>query len=232
MAQEQQKMENKKILYISIGVAALIVSALMLINNDKIIGNDEATINDKGFGNDVGQVQQLSAYDDTNKVLKQTLEESGISMSSPIKLQREEDIKKYCSFFTSEDKQKLVQYCTSTELKDSAGNFLGNIHMVGSPDTPKIILVLVQVDPFMSQLDSVKTIINATIQNTVCDCWNQVHPGNLQNIGDWIDGLKQFHLQDTKPHSRSNELMLNGKTLQLELTTNKDGYLWQFFIYA
>jgi hypothetical protein len=152
-------------------------------------------------------------------------------MSSPIKLQKQEDIKRYCSFFTSEEKQKLVQYCTSTELKDEKGNFLGNIHMVGSYDEPKIILVLIQVDPFMSQIGDVKTIIDTTIQNTVCDCWNEVKPGNLQSTSQWIDGLKEFHLKDTRPHSQSNEITLRGKVLQLELTTNKDGYLWQFFIY-
>jgi hypothetical protein len=103
--------------------------------------------------------------------------------------------------------------------------------MVGSSDEPKIVLVLVQVDPFMSQIDSVKNIVDVTIQNLVCDCWNQVQPDGFQNTAQWVDGLRQFHLQDTKPHSKSKEITLSGKVLQLELTTNKDGYLWQFFIY-
>jgi len=208
-------MMNKKFFYIAIGIAAaLIVSALGII------------------GGGIGNIQKSSAYEDTNKILKQKLSDQDISMSSPVKLQKQEDVKKYCSFFTNEEKQKLVQYCTSTELRDPSGKFLGNIHMVGSPDKPKITVALVQVDPFMSQFDSVKTIFVTTIQNVVCDCWNDVKPGNFQNAEEWIDGLKQFHLQDTKPHSKSKELSLNGKTLQLELTTNKDGYLWQLFIYG
>ncbi len=207
-------MINRKILYPAIGVAAVsIISVLALISN-----NDENT-------------QQFSGYVDTNKILKQELSEYEISMSSPIKLQRQEDIQKYCTFFTSEEKQRLVQYCTSTELKDGDGKFLGNIHMVGSSDEPKIILVLVQADPFMSQIDSVKNIIDTTIQNLVCDCWNQVQPDGFQDVEQWIDGLRQFHLGDTQPHSKSKEIVLSGKVLQLELTTNKDGYLWQFFIY-
>jgi hypothetical protein len=208
-------MVNKKIFYIVIGItAAILISVLGIIYND------------------IGNVQKSSVYDDTNKILKQKLSEHDISMSSPVKLQKQEDIKKYCAFFTNEEKQKLVQYCTSTELRSSDGKFLGNIHMVGSPDNPKITVVLIQVDPFMSQFDSVKTIFVTTIQNVVCDCWNDVKPSNFQSAEEWIDGLKQFHLQDTKPHSKSKELLLNGKTLQLELSTNKDGYLWQLFIYG
>lgn len=207
-------MTNKKILYLAIGIAAAsVISVLVIINN-----ND-------------GGIQKFSGYDDVNQILKEELLERGVSMSSPLKLQRQEDIQKYCTFFTSEEKQNLVQYCTSTELKDSEGKFLGNVHMVGSSDEPKIVLVLVQVDPFMSQIDSVKNIVDATIQNLVCDCWDQEQPDGFQSIEQWVDGLRQFHLQDTKPHSKSKEIPLRGKVLQLELTTNKDGYLWQFFIY-
>lgn len=207
-------MTNKKILYLAFGIAAAsVISVLAIINN-----ND-------------GSIQKFSGYDDANKILKEELSEHDVSMSSPLKLQRQEDLQKYCTFFTSEEKQNLVQYCTSTELKDSDGKFLGNIHMVGSSDAPKVVLVLVQVDPFMSQIDSVKNIVDTTIQNLVCDCWDQVQPDGFENTGQWVDGLRQFHLQDTKPHSKSKEVMLSGKVLQLELTTNKDGYLWQFFIY-
>ncbi|MGI0004401.1 MAG: hypothetical protein ACREAX_03790 [Candidatus Nitrosotenuis sp.] len=153
-------------------------------------------------------------------------------MSSPIKLQEPEDIAKYCTFFTSEEKQKLVEYCTSTELKDKAGRFLGNVHMVGSPSEPKITIVLIQTDPFMSQIDSVKIVLDETIQSLVCDCWQQEMPGNFVDTEQWIEGLQQFHLNDTKPHSKSKQLILESKIIQLELTTNKDGYLWQLFIYA
>lgn len=207
-------MTNKKILYLAMGVAmASVISVLAIINN-----ND-------------GNIQKFSGYDDANEILKQELLEYDVLMSSPIKLQRQEDIQKYCTFFTSEEQQKLVQYCTSTELKDIDGKFLGNVHMVGSSAEPKIILVLVQVDPFMSQIDSVKNIVDTTIQNLVCNCWNQVRPDGFQDVGQWVDGLRQFHLQDTKPYSKSKEITLSGQVLQLELTTNKDGYLWQFFAY-
>lgn len=215
------------IVYGAIGAAVLVSIAFLLVYRTEEVDRNETSIT-----NGSAQTLKLSPYDEANKLLKQSLAEHDISMSSPIKIQSQESIQKYCSFFTNEEIQKLVQYCTSTEIKDSEGKFLGNIHMVGSPNEPKITLVILQVDPFMSQIDSVKTIIESSVQNLVCDCWADVQPGNLKDVGELVEGLKQFHLQGSRPHSQSNELELNGKTLQLELTTNKDGYLWQFFIYG
>jgi len=177
-------------------------------------------------------VPPQSLYVTANSILKQKLAEHQIQMSSPIKLSSQADIKKYCSFFTSEEKQQLVQYCTSTELKNANNEFLGNIHMVGSTSEPKIILSLIQTDNSTTNLDSIKTIFGIMSDSLVCDCWAQQKPGGLDDIGQWVDGLYQFHQSATKSHSKSNLLQLEGKSLQLELTTNKDGYLWQFFIYS
>lgn len=179
----------------------------------------------------IEQKEQPLAYLTINKLIKEKLESQQIQMSSPIKLSKQDDLQKYCSFFTDPTKQELVEYCTSTELKDTHGNFLGNIHMVGSSDTPKITLVLVQVNQTMGQIDSVKTIFHTAMQSVVCDCWEQQKPGGLDNIGQWIDGLQQFHQSGSKPHSKSNDLILDGKTMQMELSQNEGGFLWQFFIY-
>lgn len=173
-----------------------------------------------------------SKYVEVNLLLKQKLAEHQIKMSSPIKLSEPGDVEKYCSFFTSEEKQQLVQYCTSTELKDQNDAFLGNIHMVGTEDEPKIVLALIQTDNSTSQFDSVKSVFAIVSDNVVCDCWAQQKPGGLDNIGQWVDGLYQFHQGDVKPHSKSNPIFLDGKSLQLEITTNEAGYLWQFFIYS
>jgi len=172
-----------------------------------------------------------SKYVTANSLLKQKLAENQIQMSSPIKLSDPKDVEKYCSFFTSEEKQQLVQYCTSTELKDQNGVFLGNIHMVGTKDEPKIALALIQTDDSASNLDSVKSVFAILSDTLVCDCWAQQKPGGLDNIGQWVDGLYQFHQGDIKPHSKSNPIFLDGKSLQLEITTKEEGYLWQFFIY-
>lgn len=179
----------------------------------------------------IEQKERSLAYLTINELIKEKLESQQIHMSSPIKLSRQADLQKYCSFFTDPAKQELVEYCTSTELKDIHDGFLGNIHIVGSPSEPKITLVLVQVNQTMGQIDSVKTIFDTTVQSVVCDCWTQQKPGGLDNIGQWVDGLQQFHQSGSKPHSKSNDLILDGKTMQMELSQNEGGFLWQFFIY-
>lgn len=172
-----------------------------------------------------------SLYMSSNLSLKEKLAEHKIQMSSPIKLSNQEDIKKYCSFFTSEEKQQVVQYCTSTELKDADGVFLGNIHMVGTAEEPQIVLALIQTKSD-SNLDPVKTVFATVSDVLVCDCWDEQKPGGLADMGQWVDGLYQFHTSDTRPHSKSNLLPLEGRSLQLEMSTNEQGYLWQFFIYS
>lgn len=206
---------NKKILYVGIAIAIVIVSISIASFNSMTSSQNVST----------------SKYLENNLILKQKLSEQGISMSSPIRLQTQDEIQKYCSFFADSEKQKLVEYCTSTELKDSNGKFLGNIHMVGLKDVPQMVLVLVQTDPYMSQIDSVKKVFDTTTQELVCKCWEDAKPDNFANIGDWIEGLRHFHTSDTKPHSKSKQIVLEGKTLQLELTTNTEGYLWQLYIY-
>ena len=206
---------NKKILYAGIVVAIAIVSVLVVSFST----------------NTTSPSISASPYLEDNLILKQKLSEAEISMSSPIQLRTTEDIKQYCSFFADDDKQKLVEYCTSTELKDKDGNFLGNIHMVGLKDVPQMILVLIQTDPSMSQIDSVKKVFDTTIQELVCKCWADVKPDNFANPNDWVDGMRSFHSSDTQIHSKSKQIVLEEKTLQLELTTNNEGYLWQLYIY-
>lgn len=175
--------------------------------------------------------QQPSKYIDANALLKQKLDEKQIKMSSPVKLSHPDDIKQYCTLFASEEKQKLVQYCTSTELKDTNGAFLGNVHMVGTKDDPKVIITLIQTDKEMSQFHFVKTVFRTVSDNLVCDCWADKKPGNQISMDKWVEGLREFQQNSTQTHSKSSVLKLEGKSLQLELTKNNDGYLWQFFIY-
>ncbi len=168
-------------------------------------------------------------YTDANSKLKESLSSHGVSMSSPIKLDTIKDITKFCSFFDNENKQTQVEYCTSTELRNSEGEFLGNIHMVGSRQMPKIVLVLIQTNPFMKDIDEIKSVFGVVIEDLVCDCWEEVKPGQIETVGSWIDMQREFHTSDTKPTSKSN-LRLEGHELQVELTTNQEGYLWKLII--
>ena len=212
-------MKKKIFLYIGISIVSIsIVASVSLILNDE----------DKKF-NTLSLPELEFTYDDSNSKLKEKLEFFDISMSKPIKLINRNYLEEFCTFFENEDLQNQVDYCTSTELRDSEGKYLGNIHMVGSRQMPKIILALIQTGPFMQNLDDVKTVYNVVIEDLVCDCWNEVQPGDIETVAGWVDKQRDFHTSDTKPTSKSN-LSLSGMQLQMELTTNTEGYLWKLLI--
>ncbi|MFM8659133.1 MAG: hypothetical protein ACKOCQ_04270 [Candidatus Nitrosotenuis sp.] len=211
----------KKIIPIIVGVAVVAGIIAVLLGQSTLSSapaKQEPSVSD-------------AKYVEANSLLKEKLAEKQIQMSSPIKVGTPEGISKYCTFFSSSEKQKLVQYCTSTELKNRNGTFLGNIHMVGAKDSPGAILTLIQTDKSMSTIDTAKTVFATVSDTMICDCWSEKKPGGLDSMDSWIDGLKQFHQSDTKPHSKSNLLQFEDKAMQLELTTNEDGYLWQLIIY-
>lgn len=166
---------------------------------------------------------------DSNSALKSQLASKGISMSTPLKISGGA-IAKYCTFYNNAEKQNSIQYCTSTELKDSEGKFLGNIHMFGSTDSPDAVLGVVQTDPYMSNLDSLKTTYEIMVESLVCDCWQDQKPGNLESVSAWIDAAKSHHLEATGTTSSSKLSGLAQKQLILEVTTNTEGYLWKFII--
>jgi len=210
---------KKKFLYIGISVAVL---ALAVSLSFSLFNNDAELITES--------LPELKfTYIESNAKLKESLASHGISMSSPVKLSTIKDIEKFCSFFADKNKQDQVDYCTSTELRDSDGEFLGNIHMVGSRNMPKIVLVLIQTDPFMQDLDEIKSVYDVVIETLVCNCWEDVKPSEIETVSDWVDRQKDFHTSDVKPTSKSN-LSIMGMSLQMELTTNTEGYLWKLLI--
>lgn len=209
-------MKNK--IYVGIGIAATIVLVSIVLMP-------------KSPEPEVIRPSSLDfTYSLMNSNLKEDLSTFSISMSSPVIIKNKNSIDEYCNFFDDKTKQDLIQYCTSTELKDKNGKFLGNIHMVGSADSPKLVIVIIQSDPFLNQITDIKTVFDLTIDSTICDCWEDYSPDRFSSVSDWIDGLKEFHTSGVKPHSKSKVLELDGKTLQIELTTNQDGYLWKLLI--
>jgi hypothetical protein len=205
---------------------SIVVAAYILITTSSTV---TVTQTDETFLDNMSDVLNFT-YTDANAQLKEALSSEGISMSSPVTLKEKTDIDKYCTFLKDKEKQSLVEYCTSTELRDSDGEFLGNIHMIGSPSFPRLVIVLVQVDPLMSQIDSVKTVFSIVTKNLVCNCWEEKKPGGFETVSSLIDGLHQFHTGDVKPHSQSNQISIEGKSMQIELTTNTQGYLWELLI--
>jgi hypothetical protein len=161
--------------------------------------------------------------------MKSSLASKGVSMSSALKISGG-SLAKYCTFYSDIEKQNSIEYCTSTELTDSNGNFLGNIHMVGSMDSPSAVLGVMQADPYMSNLDYIKTTYQIMVESLVCDCWQTQKPGNLESVSAWIDAAKSHHLEATGITSSSKISGLAQKQLILEVTTNTEGYLWKFII--
>ena len=169
------------------------------------------------------------SYVETNKDIQIQLVNHSIAMSSPLKLNGL-SIEKYCTFFSDESVQKAIEYCTSTELLDSNANYLGNIHMVGTPYSPKYVIGVIQTDPISSQLNDVKIIYSAMIESTVCSCWEAEKPGGFESASDWIDAANTHHLEAKKTTSKSEIKGFAQKNLLLEITTNTEGYLWKFVI--
>ena len=169
------------------------------------------------------------SYTDTNKNLQLELSTHKISMSSPLKLNGF-SIEKYCTFFADESIQNAIEYCTSTELLDSDGKYLGNIHMVGVSNSPKYVIGVIQADPQISQLDDIKIIYDAMIEYLVCDCWEAQKPGEFNSVSDWIDAANTHHLEAKRITSKSEISGIAQKDLLLEITTNTEGYLWKFII--
>jgi len=236
---------NKKILIPVIsGVVIVIILMTVLVStnqkpnekpiNDKPITEPipiRTTTNETAIANNTAAlITPINlSYADSNSVMKSSLAVKGIPMSSALKISGG-SIAKYCTFYGDTEKQNSIEYCTSTELKDSDGKFLGNIHMVGSLAYPNAVLGVIQTDPYMSNLDDIKTIYQVMVESLVCDCWQDQKPGNLESISAWVDTARSHHLEATGTTSSSKITGLAQKQLLLEVTTNTEGYLWKFII--
>jgi hypothetical protein len=143
------------------------------------------------------------SYIETNKEIQSQLATQNIAMSSALKLNGF-SIKQYCTFFADESIQNAIEYCTSTELLDANGRYLGNIHMVGVSNSPKYVIGVIQADPILSQLDDIKIIYRTMIESLVCDCWESEKPGDFETVSAWIDAAKDHHLEagDYHKHRR------------------------------
>jgi len=208
--------QKKNFLYIGVGIAviAIIIPLVMQTKTDSL----------------PGAIQELDfTYAEANSKLKNNLEPFGIAMSKPINLINKNSLDEFCTFFADESKQKLVEFCTSTELTDSERTFLGNIHMIGTRSMPKIVLVVIQTNPLMENIDQIKLIFDLVIDDLVCNCWEDLEPSEIKTVSDWVDKQRSFHTSDTRPTSTSS-LDLMDKNLQIELSTNAEGYLWKLLI--
>ena len=208
-----KKMNKKIILPVISGITIFVIIAVFMIPTSEEINPETLSI----------------SYIDTNKDIQSQLELQNISMSSALTLNGF-SIEKYCTFFADESIQNAIEYCTSTELLDSDGQYLGNIHIVGLSDSPKYAIGVIQADPITSQLDDIKIIYQTMIESLVCDCWEEKKPGEFESVSAWIDAAHAHHLEAKRITSKSEINGLAQKDLLLEITTNTEGYLWKFII--
>lgn len=220
-------MRQKKFLYAGIGGAvaiAVIIIVIVLLPN---ISNQPSDNTDQS---QVSPLDLSFSYDEANSNLRTSLRSHEINMSRPLQFFSQTDINQYCHFFSDSNKQALVKFCTSSELKDKNGNFLGDINMVGSTRAPGLVIAAIQTDPTLSTLNDVKTVFGAVINETTCGCWDTEKPRGYTTLSDMIDAFRDFHIAGKKPNSTSQSVPLGSEHFELELTTNQDGYLWKLLV--
>ena len=220
-------MRQKKFLYAGIGGAvaiAVIIIVIVLLPN---ISNPPSDNTDQS---QVSPLDLSFSYEEANSNLRTSLHSHEINMSRPLQFFSQTDINQYCHFFSDSNKQALVKFCTSAELKDKNGNFLGDINMVGSTRAPGLVIAAIQTDPTLSTLNDVKTVFGAVINETTCGCWDTEKPRGYATLSDMIDAFRDFHIAGKKPNSTSQSVPLGSEHFELELTTNQNGYLWKLLV--
>jgi hypothetical protein len=216
--------KSKKYAYVGIAAAASVATVVVFLTQFNMVQTGPST------------PSGLSAYTldftyaEVNSDLKSTLIDQNINMSKPVKFSTQSDITQYCDFLTNQTKQSMIEYCTSTEIKDEHGNFLGNLNMIGSPLAPVLVIAAAQSDPLFSNYDDVKILFGDVVNETICQCWATETPGNYTKLSDMMDALRDFHLKGKEPDSTTHGVPLSGKHFEIELTTNSQGYLWKLLV--
>ena len=215
-------MKSKKYAYIGIGAA--VVAAAVIIFTQLNTGPTVTT-----NGGTSAYMLDFS-YDSVNSGLKAQLKGQDINMSSPLRFSTASYIDKYCNFLSNQTKQEMVQYCTSTEIKDGNGHFLGNLNMVGTPTAPFLVIATAETDPLFGNYNDTKVLFTDVINETVCQCWAKEKPGGYSTLSGMMDALRDFHLKGKEPNSTTHGVPLGGKHYEIELSTNSQGYLWKLLV--
>lgn len=218
-------MKSKKYVYIGVGVATAIAAALVMTQLN--LGNTGYTASTP-TGIDAYTLD--FTYETVNSDLKSTLIGQDINMSKPLRFSTTADIYQYCNFLSNQTKQAMIQYCTSTEIKDTQGNFIGNLNMVGSNIAPVLVIATAETDPLFGNYKNIKVLFNDVVNETVCQCWAKEKPGGYATLSDMMDALRDFHLKGKEPNSTTHGVPLGGEHFEVEVTTNPQGYLWKLLV--
>lgn len=217
-------MKSKKYAYIGIAAVASAAAVIVFLTQFNVVQTGpSAPVGISAYTLDF-------TYAEANSDLKSALINQNINMSKPVKFSTQSDITQYCNFLTNQTRQAMIEYCTSTEIKDEHGNFLGNLDMIGSPLTPVMVIAAAQSDPMFSNYNDVKILFGDVVNETICQCWATEKPGNYTQLSDMMDALRDFHLKGKEPNSTTHGVPLSGKHFEIELSTTTQGYVWKLLV--
>lgn len=214
-------MKSKKYVYVGIAAVAIAVAIVVLTQF-----NPPQTAQTTPTG--ISAYTLEISYETVNSDLKSTLINQQINMSKPLKFSTPTDLNQYCNFLTNQTKQAMIEYCTSTELKDSHGGFLGNINMIGSVTAPVLVIVALQSDPLFSNYGDVKTVFGDVVNETICQCWDKA--SGYSTLSALIDAQRDFHVKGNQPFSTTHAVPLGGVHFEVDITTNNQGYVWKLLV--
>ena len=217
-------MKSRKYAYVGIAVAAIAIAIIVLYPYFNSLPTEQST------PTGISAYTLEISYETVNLDLKNILIHQQINMSSPLKFSTTANINQYCNFLSNQTKQAMIEYCTSTELKDESGNFLGDFNMIGSNTAPVLVIAAIQSDPVFSNYNKVKTVFGDVVNETICQCWDKSKPGGYATLSDMMDALRTFHLNGKQPNSTTHAVPLGGVHFEIELTTNSNGYVWKLLV--
>jgi hypothetical protein len=216
--------KSKKYAYIGIAAAASVAAVVVFLTQFNVVQTGPSG------PTGISAYTLDFTYAEANSDLKSTLISQNINMSKPLKFSAQSDINQYCDFLSNQTKQAMIEYCTSTEIKDEHDNFLGNVNMIGSTLAPVLVIAAAQSDPLFSNYNDVKILFGDVVNETICQCWATEKPGNYTQLSDMMDALRDFHLKGKSPNSTTHGVPLGGKHFEIELTTDSQGYLWKLLV--
>jgi len=216
--------KSRKYAYVGIAAAAIAIAIVVLYPYFNSLPTEQNT------PTGISAYTLEISYETVNLDLKNTLIQQQINMSSPLKFSTTANINQYCNFLSNQTKQAMIEYCTSTELKDENGNFLGDLNMIGSNTAPVLVIAAIQSDPVFSNYNKVKTVFGDVVNETICQCWDKSKPGGYATLSDMMDALRTFHLNGKQPNSTTHAVPLGGVHFEIELTTNSNGYVWKLLV--
>ena len=167
-------------------------------------------------------------YDDIEKI-QQTLRTHDILVSNPTEI-TDRTVDQYCTYFDDDHVQKFVKYCTTTSIIDSNGSSIGNINIGGTADESVMALALIETATLDSKRDEISVIFETMIESFVCDCWDQLQPGDFESSDDWINATVNRYSDSGKTTIESKINGLDHKQLILEITSTEYQYLWTLII--